>query len=192
MRKVGCWNPSRDRHISFYQVLTVRYRTLDKRCVWLVLGDDHYKRMPFVTMSHESTLTVQISCAPNTGINLQPFHWQKKKHVWWGQKTIEQKTWKTSFGKSNAHILAFEIDMYIFFNKNQSSRKDKLKNNFYSLILWMKCIHGHYEHPKFILSLQKKLSSFNINIKWCSFEVLFGRETSLGTSFPAGVLDVYL
>ena len=56
----------------------LRSRTLDNRCVWQVLGDDHYKRMSFVTMSHESTLTVQISCAPSTGINLQPFHCQKK------------------------------------------------------------------------------------------------------------------
>ena len=166
-------------------------------CVWLVLGDDHYKRCP-LSLCHTKVCS-NIMCAEHR-FKFAALSLAEKIHIWGGQKKPSSKNPKRLHSKRvmpiycyymSTHVSLWNIHVYLFQLKS-IKQKRKTEWAFLFFNFWMKCIHGHYEHPKFIFFHYKKAKSLNINIKWCSFDVLFGRGTSLGTSIPAGVLNVYL
>ena len=75
-QKVGCSNPSRNRPKSYRQVVTALLLNARQQ-VWVsrVLRDDHYKRMPRVTVgvARLRTSTAHWRRVPSTRQNLQPF-----------------------------------------------------------------------------------------------------------------------
>ena len=109
-RKVKCSNPSSNRPNSIKQVV-IAPLTNSRHYVRVsrVLGDDHYKRMPRVTVgvARWRTLTAQWPEVPSKGQNLQPFNGNGDLSKWVKSSRVGRKT-QNKHKILNIHVTKIE------------------------------------------------------------------------------------